>query len=146
MGTQERWSDWSAQPPTWRTRRTSSMPPSVRREVGGVSEPFDLNDLSRILEDLNPSGYVQTLFPDRPYDGQPHTYTGERGKTLVSGLTMRDIRDCLIAGCYAASGLPRDQYPRSIYQLHWEEMDPMAIWQNMLCEIERRMGIFPNVP
>ena len=30
---------------------------------------------------------------DRPYNGQPHTDCGERGKTLVEGLTMRDISD-----------------------------------------------------
>src|SRR4030042_7103861 len=32
----------------------------------------------------------------RPYNGQPHTDDGERGKTLINGLTMRDIKDCLI--------------------------------------------------
>ena len=33
---------------------------------------------------------------ERPYDGQTHTDDGERGKQIVSGLTMRDLKDCLI--------------------------------------------------
>lgn len=28
---------------------------------------------------------------DRPYNGQTHTDYGERGKTFVDGLTMRDV-------------------------------------------------------
>lgn len=35
----------------------------------------------------------ETLDRDRPYLGQPHTFTGERGKQEVFGVTMRDIRD-----------------------------------------------------
>ena len=34
----------------------------------------------------------------RPYDGQPHTDQGLRGKTFVSGLTMRDVADCMVRG------------------------------------------------
>lgn len=86
------------------------------------------------------------LDPKRPYDGQPHTDAGERGKTLVEGLTMRDIADCYIVGCFHASGLSPDQYPETVFELPWGEMDPIAVSQNMLCEVERRMGIFPNVP
>lgn len=33
---------------------------------------------------------------ERPYNGQAHTDYGERGKQLVVGLTMRDIKDCLV--------------------------------------------------
>lgn len=33
---------------------------------------------------------------ERPYNGQSWTDDGERGKTEVKGLTMRDIKDCLI--------------------------------------------------
>ena len=39
---------------------------------------------------------------DRPYDGQSHTDNGERGKTLVEGLTMRDIADCIKRGSIRA--------------------------------------------
>lgn len=102
--------------------------------------------LHQVIEDLTPSNYAQTLFRDRPYNGQPWTDDGERGKTEVRGLTMRDVRDCYIRACYESSGLLREQWPKSIYRLPWDDMDPMAIAQNMSCEIEKMMGIFPNVP
>lgn len=103
-------------------------------------------DLGEVIENLAPSNYVQTLVRDRPYNGQPWTTNGERGKTLVEGLTVRDIRDCYIKACFEASGLARDEWPDSLYKLPWDDMDPMAVAQNLTCEIERMMGIFPNVP
>ena len=99
------------------------------------------------MEELSPSDYESAkLDPDRPFDGQPQTDTGERGKTMVEGMRFRDLRDCFVVGCFEASGLPPSEYPASLYKLPWNEMDPLAIFQNMSCEIERRMGIFPNVP
>lgn len=122
---------------------------------------------------------------ERPYNGQPHTDHGERGKAEVKGLTMRDIRDCLIRAmlvsypnkeytefeefkkCWDFStgeavatqylkdnqdkyvsakvelGTWRDQ---DVYKINWEDIDPLAIANNLTCEIERMMGIFPNVP
>lgn len=97
---------------------------------------------------------------DRPYDGQPHTDTGIRGKQELIGVTMRDIRDCFIRACFLASG---DQCNGAFYQeatkgehavlsendlykLDFDKMDPVAICQNLTCEIERIMNIFPNVP
>lgn len=110
-----------------------------------MSEDF-LDRLYKALEEVTSSNYVQTLFRDRAYDGQPWTADGERGRTEVKGITMRDVRDCYIRGCYESSGLPREQWPKSIYELPWDDMDPMAVSQNILCEIEKMMGIFPNVP
>lgn len=107
----------------------------------------DGESLADFIERANPSDYLTAaLDPKRPYDGQSHTSTGERGKTLLTGLTMRDIRDCFIVGCFEASGLSKGDYPKSLYELPWDDMDPLAVCQNMLCEIERRMGIFPNIP
>lgn len=103
-------------------------------------------ELRRLLEDVGPSNYAQTLFRDRPYDGQPWTDLGVRGKQEVRGLTFRDLRDCYIRACYQSSGLPIEEYPKSLYKLPWDEMDPLAVFQNMSCEIEKLMGIFPNVP
>ena len=40
---------------------------------------------------------------DRPYNGQPHTDHGERGKTEIKGLTMRDVVDCMVQGFLASS-------------------------------------------
>ena len=37
---------------------------------------------------------------NRPYKGQRHIADGERGKTLIQGLTMRDVRDCFILALY----------------------------------------------
>lgn len=109
-------------------------------------EPWNWADLLTEMERINPSSLAAHLDRERPYDGQPHTDTGERGKTEVRGLTMRDIRDCYIRACYDASGLSPEEWPGDVYKLPWEQMDPIAIVQNLTCWIERYMGIFPNVP
>ena len=90
---------------------------------------------------------------NRPYDGQPHTDQGERGKTLVSGLTFRDVCDCYVIGFLMATG--RSSLAESgtatyndVYEAAKQDsgFDPLAVMQNMTCEMERRMGIFPNIP
>ena len=88
---------------------------------------------------------------ERPYDGQPHTDSGERGKTIVEGLTMRDIVDCYVRGyLYSCpDGYDRAESGKWTWNsLHEVEdiPDPMAVAQNMSVEIEKMMGIFPNVP
>lgn len=122
---------------------------------------------------------------ERPYNGQPWTDEGERGKTEVKGLTMRDLRDCLIKAMLSAS--PSDRYlnedwsrcwdysggeqkptqflldnqnepdfisvkaelgtwrTQDVYKINFEKVDPLAIAQNLTCEVERMMGIFPNI-
>lgn len=104
-------------------------------------EPFDL---ARILEQVAPSSLVAHLDADRAYDGQPHTVNGERGQQMVEGLTMRDITDCFVRACYESSGLPIKQWPGSVHDL--PDLDLMAVSQNLGCNIEKRMGIYPNVP
>ena len=89
---------------------------------------------------------------ERPYSGQPHTDQGERGKTLVGGLTMRDVCDCFVLGWLMAdgrSGLAESGQATAgdIYgDAPIKDIDPLAAMQNMMCEVERRMGIYPNVP
>lgn len=94
-----------------------------------------------------------TTDPARPYDGQPHTDQGERGKTLVAGLTFRDVCDCYVLGFLRATG--RSSLADSgtatyndVYEAARVDpgFDPLAVMQNMSCEMERRMGIYPNVP
>jgi hypothetical protein len=88
---------------------------------------------------------------DRPYDGQAHTDEGVRGKTLVEGLTMRDVCDCMAMGLLDASGIEPLQDAveegtwtyNDLYQL--EDFDPVAAIQCMACHLEKFMGIFPNV-
>jgi len=106
---------------------------------------------------------------ERPYNGQPWTVNGIRGKQEVKGLTMRDIKDCLIQAMlvcapndnlsdkvfeisddpaigkgtkYAAKGTWRTQ---DVYKINFNNVDPIAIAQNLVCFIESYMGIYPNV-
>ena len=96
---------------------------------------------------------------DRPYSDQPHTSTGIRGATEIKGITFRDLRDCFIrAVCQSAGHLNKELYDESekgenaalcendLYKLDLNELDIMAVCQNLHCEIERLMGTFPNVP
>lgn len=105
---------------------------------------------------------------DRPYNGQPHTDTGERGSTEIKGVTFRDLRDCFIRAFimsheYYKDGSIKLVQPNAtlideankgpsaslcendVYSLVGT-IDPIAVVQNLSCEIERIMGIFPNVP
>jgi len=106
---------------------------------------------------------------ERPYNGQPHTSNGIRGKQVVSGITMRDLRDCLIQAFlvsssdeelqkkvfeisddpdigkgtkYAAKGNWR---PQDVYEIDFDDIDPIAVAQNLTCFVEHYMGIFPNL-
>ena len=96
---------------------------------------------------------------DRPYNGQVHTSTGDRGRTEIKGLTFRDLRDCYIRAFMLAShhinpakyeeakkGENAVLCEQDLYGWDLNEIDPIAVFQNFSCEIERLMGIFPNVP
>jgi len=109
-------------------------------------EEFRIEDLPRLIESLSPSSLAAHLDRDRPYDGQPHTDTGERGRTLVEGLTYRDVRDCFIRACYESSGLEISEWPGSVHNLPWHEMDIIAVAQNLSVQMEKYQGIYPNVP
>lgn len=92
------------------------------------------------------SGY--SLERDREYNGQSHTDSGVRGKTIVSGLTMRDISDCIVRGFLDAAGLGDTVYPirDDIYRIDLDKIDPGAVINNTMCWVEKYMGIYPNVP
>ena len=82
---------------------------------------------------------------NRPYNGQSHTDEGERGKTLVEGLTMRDVADCMVIGFLEASGSYLENPTRNdIYNVS-EPPSPGAAIQCAMCTIEKMMGIFPNI-
>jgi len=100
-----------------------------------------IEDLADIIESLSPSDYVTTMDRDRPYGGQQP----ERAATEIKGITFRDLRDACVGACFESSGLPPSEWPTSLYDLPWDSMDPMAIFQNIGCEVERMMGIYPNV-
>ena len=99
------------------------------------------------------------------------TLSRERGKDMASdykpeqrfaerrGITFRDLRDCyvravllsahhLVPALYeeATKGPDAVLCENDLYGFDLDELDPIAIVQNMCCEIEKIMGIFPNVP
>jgi hypothetical protein len=123
--------------------------------------PEDSDDFKNIWEKAeNDLGFNDmNMDRDRPYTGQIHTGTGERGKTEIKGITFRDLRDCFIrAVCLSAGHLNKELYAEAdkgenaalcendLYKLDLNKLDPMAVYQNLSCEVERIMGIYPNVP
>lgn len=124
-----------------------------------------------LLAALDNLGAGTNMRRDRPYNGQAHTDTGERGKQLIEGITIRDIRDAFIrafiishptygrlqfteseriqpnATLYdeALKGPDAALCSNDMYSLVGD-FDPLAVAQNLTCEIERLMGIFPNIP
>ncbi len=96
------------------------------------------------IEDYQGIGLSDVLNRKRPYNGQPWTGNGKRGRILIQGLTARDIRDCLVLAFYDSRppGLPA---PTSLEALPLEQMSMEAISQNLLCWIERYMGIYPAI-
>ncbi len=72
---------------------------------------------------------------ERPYLGQAQTVHGERGKCLVKGVSMRDVADCIARG-FAEALAPGDGW----------DFDQHAMVQNAMANVEKAMGIYPNVP
>ena len=118
-----------------------------------------MDDINRTIQDAFDECDGSTAYSndrDRPYDGQPHIDSGLRGKEEVKGLTIRDIVDCYVKGVLLSNGVDQPElYERvqngswlqsDVYKMDFNELDPMAIAGNMSCEIEKMMGIFPNLP
>lgn len=116
-----------------------------------------MDDLGSKIENLNREG-IKSMLRSRPYNGQPHTDMGKRGKQEISGITMRDLRDCFVrAVLLSASHLVPDLYKEAnkgenarlsgndLYGFNLDELDPIAVSQNLTCEVEKAMGIFPNI-
>ncbi len=119
----------------------------------------DLNHLwDQIAHDMG--WHDHSMRRDRQYNGQPHTCTGERGATEIKGITFRDLRDCFIRavllssfeiskpGLYeeACKGEAAALCENDVYGFNLDKLDPMAIAKNLAIEIEKLMGIYPNVP
>jgi hypothetical protein len=84
---------------------------------------------------------------NRPHDGQIQTCSGERGKALIAGLTMRDMMDCMVRGYLATARIERENPVwDDVFSIDLPHFDPMAMMQNAMCEVEKMMGIYPNVP
>jgi hypothetical protein len=95
----------------------------------------------------------------RPYQGQDHTFTGQRGLYEVYNISFRDLRDAFIRGAFlsaynqsatlyheASLGEEGLISTNDLYTLDFNEIDPMEWFQNMACEIEKMQGTYPNIP
>jgi len=115
----------------------------------GTDEPRELRDVIFNLGD-------HTTHKDRPFTGQPHTDQGLRGKQEVSGIRFRDVADCIVRAMIYGNKDATDEMRRraddgtlnynDVYDLDFSGIDPIAIVQNAMCEIEKMMGIYPNIP
>jgi len=120
-----------------------------------------IKTIAEIIEEMG-AGEGMFLLRGRPYMGQEHTDSGERGKTEVKGITFRDLSDCFLRACCLSAGAcdstegdrlyeealkgeMGDICENDIFKLPWDNMNPIAIKQNLSCEVERIMGIFPNI-
>jgi len=103
-----------------------------------------IEDLDEALNEVTFDDELDTLDRNRPYLGQSWTDDGARGKQELHGVTMRDVKDCFIKACYDSN--PHEEHPKSIYDLDWNNIDILAVCQNMTCWIEKYMGIYPNIP
>lgn len=123
--------------------------------------------INTIADALDVSGSDHNMRRDRAYTGQPNTDTGIRGRTPIEGVTFRDLHDCFIRAYvlshkYYKDGTIEGVQPNAT--LHDEadkgenavlcendlytlvgDIDPMALLQNLSCEVEKLMGIYPNV-
>ena len=124
--------------------------------------------IKTISEALDHLGGDINMRRDRPYSGQPHTDSGIRGSQLVVGLTMRDIKDAFIRAVIISHPTIKDETVKDIQpnRTLYEEAkkgpnacicendvytlkgnaDMLAVGQNLTCELERLMGIYPNLP
>ncbi len=120
----------------------------------------DAEDLvPAILADVNKSASR-----GREYNGQPWTTNGIRGKHIVTGLTERDILDCVALSLLLLGG--SEEHAEKVIEfkkdvngkanwswndlysdkLDYNKMDPVALLQNIGCFMEMYQGIFPNTP
>lgn len=125
------------------------------------------NELEKLFDQIGHDlgWHDHSMQRDRPYTGQPHTHTGVRGAEEIKGITFRDLRDCFIravllsTGGFDIDGVPmRAAYEEAakgenavlcendLYGFNLDKLDPAAISQNLACEVEKMMGIYPNVP
>ena len=137
-------------------------------------------DMLRVEDDLEKLGIptvdAENLVPailvnvnksasrSREYNGQPWTTDGIRGKHVITGLTERDILDCVALSLLLLGGSEEHankviEFRKNINgdanwswndlysdKLDYNKMDPVAFLQNIGCFMEMYQGIFPNTP
>jgi len=146
----------------------------IQNIIRGVTETTNVPDITpsaRLWDQIDHDLGVHdhNMLRDRPYTGQPHTQLGARGSQEIKGITFRDLRDCFLRAfiqshpSYVPGTLNRIEpnatlyeeaekgehaaiCDRDIYNLNEDYgLDPIAVSQNLACEIEKLMGIYPNV-
>lgn len=73
---------------------------------------------------------------ERPFNGQPHTFCGVRGSTVIERVRVRDIGD-------AVATIIHRYEERTHTNL---DMDTEAAAQEVCLLVEKMMGIYPNLP
>lgn len=113
--------------------------------VAGDSIGEQMENLAEAIKDTAPLDRI------RPYTCQQP----KRHQQIVSGLTMRDISDCIIRGfLLSAKHVNPKGYDKveagtccheDLYGWNLNKIDPGAVLKNTGCEIEKMMGIYPNM-
>lgn len=116
-----------------------------------------MKDLISFIDQVTQNSLCD-MHRNRLYNGQLHTYKGLRGQQIVSGITIRDLSDCLLRSFFLCSGhINSDKYTEAckgeeaklcendLYGWDLDKIDPVALIQNFTCEVEKIMGIFPNL-
>jgi hypothetical protein len=73
---------------------------------------------------------------------QDHTYPGLRGNTVIAGLTFHQLHDAVLVGYNRARMMPDDADPFQVGDN--DDIDPVALAQNVCNRMEELQGIFPN--
>src|SRR5215469_12505889 len=85
---------------TRKTTGTNSFNRSRMRSNMTSATPDSLPEvISEVAGD-----YEHNMRRDRPYNGQPWTTAGARGRLQVQGITTRDLKDCFIRAILSATG------------------------------------------
>jgi hypothetical protein len=53
--------------------------------------------------------------------------------------------DCYILACYEASRIESNNYPPSISDINFGDVDPYLLLQYLVRNIERLLGVYPSV-
>jgi len=123
----------------------------------------------KLVHEIEHSDFIKTktMDRDREFVGAFNTFWGERGKTFVHGLKIRDLCDCIVRSIFLCShksitdsgnkylqnlceSAEKGEYsdmikPSDLYTIELDALDPVAVIQTVMCEIEKMMGIYPNI-
>lgn len=141
--------------------------PETPKPLGGIPVFPMGKDAATLMDQIDQATglHDHSMQRNRPYNGQIHTDTGLRGQTEIKGITFRDLRDAFVRAVLLSTGAEtikginmRPRYEEAckgenaclsagdLYGFDLDQLDPMAISNNLSVEVEKLMGIFPNLP